>query len=131
MHRVSMYGFSILVMMAMVALAGCSGDDDPAGPSIPNALIGTWEQVYSDPDYYYMMTLRENGTGSYVAKYQGLVTNEGGFTYSATQDKSNGAITVNMGEGDVRSGYWIIYEGWLTIDFGDSEPVQFTRVVDP
>ncbi|MCP9199612.1 hypothetical protein MKO06_06825 [Gramella sp. GC03-9] len=64
--------FLTLSLLAMIALVGCSSDDDPGNPEASNFLIGTWEsresyigdEVYDDVDGEFVYTFTEDMVSS-------------------------------------------------------------------
>ncbi|MUP47292.1 hypothetical protein E0K83_16240 [Gramella sp. BOM4] len=63
------FAFSLLAMMALM---GCSSDDDSGNPEFPDFLVGTWEsreryvgnEVYDDVDGEFVYTFTEDMVSS-------------------------------------------------------------------
>ncbi|MDR0303189.1 MAG: hypothetical protein LBH98_00225 [Chitinispirillales bacterium] len=57
----------VLVVAAMVFVAGCSKDDDKGSDN--NSIVGTWERVSGQLTV--KVVIKADGTGNYEVRYDG------------------------------------------------------------
>ena len=80
----------MMVAMLSVGFAACGGDD---GDDSGNSVVGTWSG--KDGKHQLTLTFSNNGSGTYIARYNdsysGMETETGSFTYTM-EGSSKGMI---------------------------------------
>ena len=66
MKKKSIWQLLIIVMVAMVSMAfvSCGNDDDDL--TMSNSIVGTWEWVDDEGDYYARIIFQKDGTGTWT-----------------------------------------------------------------